>query len=382
VYVLLHGRLVPLPEGMTLTVPTRVLPVLESPLFSWAGKLRMGLDLVLPRRREPDDESIAAFVRRRFGREALERLAEPLLAGIHAGDPERLSLSATFPRLRALEAKHGSLIRGLRASPPAQPSSLPSAFVSLKGGLGELVEALVARLPTASVLTGRRVTSIERSRNGSGDGAAAFRLDLDGQPLVAADAVVLALPPYASGPLLLHLAAEAAAALGEIRFASTVVLVLGYRREDVAHPLDGYGLIVPRTEGLHTTALSFHSTKLEGRAPEGHVMLRVFFGGIHDGSPVELSDEALVALARREMGGLLGLRGEPVLARAYRWVRGTPQMEIGHARRVARVERGLLAVPGLFVTGSGLRGTGLPDTIGDAQRTAAAAASFLDGPPE
>jgi oxygen-dependent protoporphyrinogen oxidase len=377
VYVLHRGRLVPLPEGMTLTVPTHILPTLMSPLFSWAGKLRMGLDLVLPRRRAADDESIAAFVRRRFGREALERLAEPLLAGIHAGDPERLSLSATFPRLQVLEAKYGSLIRGLRASPPAQPSSIPSAFVSLKGGVGELVETLAAQLPASCVRLGSRVTSLRRSGAGSETGDPGFELSLDAQPSAAAGAVVLALPPHATAPLLRPLAEDAAAALGEIRFASTVVLVLGYRREDVAHPLDGYGLIVPRGEGLRTTALSFHSTKLEGRVPEGHVMLRVFFGGIHDGAVVELADEALLALAQREMGGVLGLRGAPVLARVYRWPRGTPQMEVGHARRVARVERGLADVPGLFVTGSGLRGTGLPDTIGDGRRAASAAAAFL-----
>ena len=375
VYVLRGGRLVLMPEGMTLTVPTRLGPVLTSPLLSWPGKLRMALDLVLPRRRDPGDESIAAFVRRRLGGEVLERLAEPLLGGIHAGDPERLSIRATFPRLCALEARHGSLIRGLRAAPPAQPSSIPSAFVSLQGGLGELVDALVARLPAGSLRTSRRVTRLARTPSPAGP---PFVLEIEGHEALAADATLVALPPRAAASLVAPLAADAGLALGEIRFASTVVLVLGFRREDVAHPLDGYGLIVPRTEGLRTTALSFHSTKLEGRVPDGHVMLRIFFGGIHDGSVVDLSDQELVSLARREMGGVLGLRGEPVLARAYRWVQATPQMEIGHADRVDRVERALQGAPGLFVTGAGLRGTGLPDTIADARRVAAAAAAFLD----
>jgi oxygen-dependent protoporphyrinogen oxidase len=202
-----------------------------------------------------------------------------------------------------------------------------------------------------------------------------FRLMLDGETSSAA-VVILAVPPRSAAPLLAGLAPEAAEALTEIRFASTVVLLLGYRREDVAHPLDGYGLLVPRTEGLRTTAVSFHSTKIEGRAPAGHVLLRVFLGGIRDGAVVDLADAELIALARREVGPLLGLRGDPVLARVNRWREATPQMEVGHLERVARVERALASVPGLFVTGAGLRATGLPDTIADAQRTARAAAEL------
>jgi oxygen-dependent protoporphyrinogen oxidase len=368
VYVLHRGRLHPLPEGMMLTVPTRLLPVLGSGLFSWPGKLRMGLDLVLPARHDAGDESIASFVRRRFGRETLERLAEPLLAGIHAGDPERLSLRATFPRLAALEQRHGSVVRGLRASPPP-PSSLPSAFVTLRGGLGELVEALSTRLPQGALRTSSPVQSIERA-----DAGFRLRIGPGGKPSIAARAVLLAIPPRAATPLVRPLAPEAGSELASIRFASTVVLVLGLRREDVAHPLDGYGLIVPRGEGLRTTAVSFHSTKFEGRTPEGQVMLRVFLGGIFDGGVLQLADAELVALALREVGPVLGLRGEPTLTRVFRWPEATPQMEIGHLDKVARVEKALGRVPGLFMCGSGFRSTGLPDTIGDAQRAALAAA--------
>jgi oxygen-dependent protoporphyrinogen oxidase len=361
---------------MMLTVPTRVLPVLRSRLFSWPGKLRMGLDLVRPGRRETGDESIASFVRRRFGREVLERLAEPLLAGIHAGDPERLSLRATFPRLAALEERYGSVTRGLRAAPaPSSSAAPPSPFVSLRDGLGELVEALIARLPATALHASSPVRSLERTPPG-------FTLRLEPAAraglTVSARAVVCALPPHAAGPLVGALAPEAAAELARIPFASTIVLLLGYRREDVGHPLDGYGLIIPRTEGLRTTAVSFHSTKLEGRTPEGQVSLRVFLGGIADGGVLDLDDEEVVALARREMGPVLGLSGEPTLVRVYRWPKATPQMEVGHLQKVARVERALQEVPGLFVTGAGLRGTGIPDAIGDAQRTAAKAAAFLD----
>ena len=370
VFVLRGGRLLPTPEGMTLTVPTRVWPVLASPLFSWRAKLRMGLDLVRPGRRDGGDESIASFVRRRFGAEVLERLAEPLLAGIHAGDPETLSLRATFPRLAALEEAHGSVVRGLRAAPPPAPGAFPSAFAALQGGLGELVLALASRLPAAAVRTKCAVRALRRDDQG-------FSLRLENGDPWACRAVVVALPPPAAAPLVEPVSTDAASLLSGIRFASTVVLVLGYRREDVGHALDGYGLLVPRGEGLRTTALSFHSTKLEGRVPEGHVMLRVFLGGIHDGGVVDLKDDELLEIARREMGPVLGLRGEPMLVRVFRWPHATPQMEVGHLGRVARIEQAIAAVPGLFLTGAGLRGTGLPDTIGDAQRTATAAADFL-----
>jgi protoporphyrinogen/coproporphyrinogen III oxidase len=186
--------------------------------------------------------------------------------------------------------------------------------------------------------------------------------------------VLLALPPRAAAPLVRPLSPGASSDLASIRYASTVVLVLGLRREDVAHPLDGYGLIVPRGEGLRTTAVSFHSTKFEGRTPEGQVMLRVFLGGIFDGGVLQLADAELVALALREVGPVLGLRGEPTLTRVFRWPEATPQMEIGHLDKVARVEKALGRVPGLFMCGSGFRSTGLPDTIGDAQRAALAAA--------
>ncbi|HVQ30542.1 MAG TPA: protoporphyrinogen oxidase, partial [Vicinamibacteria bacterium] len=232
VFVLRGGRLLPLPEGMTLTVPTRIAPVLTSPLFSWRGKLRMGLDLVRPARRSEEDESIASFVRRRFGTEVLERVAEPLLAGIHAGDAERLSLRATFPRLAALEQSHGSVVRGLRAAAPPTASGFPSAFASLQGGLGELVEGLASRLPPESVRTGCAVGALRRSDQG-------LTLQLETGEARAFRAAILALPAPASATLMAAVSPEACSLLSGLRFASTVVLVLGYRREDVAHGLEG-----------------------------------------------------------------------------------------------------------------------------------------------
>jgi protoporphyrinogen/coproporphyrinogen III oxidase len=372
IFVLRQGRLHPMPEGMMLAVPTRIGPFLRSRLFSWPGKIRMGLDLLLPRRRGTGDESIASFVRRRFGEEAVSRLGEPLLAGIHAGDPERLSIRATFPRFVALEARHRSLIRGMWATAPAPSAGRApaSAFYSLAGGLGELVQAIAARLPASRTRVGLALSALARR-----DGA--FALTFADGTVLTARAVVLALPPPAAAPLLAPLAPEAAALLRAIPFASTATIALGYRREDVAHPLDGYGLLVPRGEGVRSSACTFVSTKFPGRAPAGHVLLRVFVGGVRDPGVLGLDDGALAALAHDEMARVLGLRAAPRLARVYRWPEATPQMEVGHLERMVRLDALVADVPGLFLTGAGLRGTGLPDTIGDAQRTAAAAAFFV-----
>ena len=370
VFVLHRRRLHPLPEGMALAVPTKVLPFLRSGLFSWPGKIRMGLDLVIPPRAGNGDESIASFLRRRFGQEAVDLIGEPLLAGIHAGDPERLSILATFPRFRDLERRHGSLVRGMWSSPrpatgPGEPT--PAAFYSLRGGLRELVAALVARLRPGAVRTRAPVRAVVH------DGGA-FALALEDGERVEAARVIVAAPGPRIAPALEGLVPEVARTIGAIPFASSATVLLGYRREDVAHPLDGYGMLVPRTEGLRTTAVSFVSTKFSSRAPEGHVLLRGFLGGVRDGDVLSLSDDEMAATVRREMAGVLGLRGEPVLTRIFRWPGGTPQLEVGHLARIAEAEGKAAEVPGLHLTGAGLRSTGIPDAVAEATRAAEAAA--------
>jgi oxygen-dependent protoporphyrinogen oxidase len=329
----------------------------------------MGLDLLIPPRRNGADESIASFLRRRFGQECVDLLGEPLLAGIHSGDPERLSIQATFPRFVELERRHGSLVRGLLSAPrprwrPGAPP--PPAFYSLAGGLGELVEALAARLPADRVWTACPVREIARDSEG-------WQVRSEGGSL-AARAVIVAVPAPLAASLLEPLAPDACAPLRSVRFASTATVLLGYRREDVAHPLDGYGMVIPRTEGLRTTALSFVSTKFPGRAPERRVLLRGFLGGAREPEVLSLDDAAMAALVHREMAPVLGLRGEPVLRRVFRWPGGTPQMEVGHLDKVAAVECAVAAVPGLHLTGAGLRVTGVPDCVADGTRTAEAAA--------
>jgi protoporphyrinogen/coproporphyrinogen III oxidase len=362
VAVLLGGRLRPMPEGLMLGVPTRLLPMVTTSLFSWPAKMKMALEVLQRPRPEAADESIATFLRRHFGQEAVERVGEPLLAGIHAGDPERLSMSANFPRLVEVERRTGSLVRGLARSAVA-PGAGP-AFVSLRNGLQELVDAAEARLGPGGVEKVWPARTVRR------DGE---RWVIEGpRGSIAVPRLVVALPPARAAALLGGLDAELATLLGGIRSVSTAVVYLAYRREDVSHSLSGQGLLVPRGEGRRLSAVTFVSSKFAGRAPEGQVLLRVFLGGARDPDVLERDDAALVELAASELRGILGLRASPTLTRVFRWAFGTPQLEVGHAARMAAVDERLARWPGLRLTGAGLRGTGIPDTIADATRQAAA----------
>jgi oxygen-dependent protoporphyrinogen oxidase len=362
VYVVRRGVLHPMPEGMVLGVPTRVLPVLRSGLLSWRARLRLLAEPLVRSRSPEPDESIARFARRRLGREAWERLADPLLGGIHAGDTEALSVRATFPRLVELEARHGSLVRGMRALSAARAADTGAAFVSLAGGLSELVEALVVALPADARRTRAPVRAIERAGQG-------WRVST-AEDAVDARAVVLALPAPRAHPLLRPLDEALAADLAALRFESTAIVLFVFDRTAVANPLDGYGLLIPRAEGGRLTACGFFSTKFAGRAPADQVTLRAFLGGSHDRTVLDLDDQAMAAVALRELTPLLGLRSAPRHVRVCRWPESTPQMELGHAERVRRIEARCRELPGLHLTGAGLRVTGLPDTIADA--TAAA----------
>jgi oxygen-dependent protoporphyrinogen oxidase len=285
-----------------------------------------------------------------------------------------LSLPATFPRLADLEARHRSLFRGFRAAArasrgaPSAPASSLSAFVSLRDGLGGLVEALVATLPPRSLRAGAAVASLARGPSG-------FSLQMADGGREAASEVILAVPASRAAGLLAPLDPELAGLLAAIPFVSTAAVFLGYRREDVAHPLDGHGVLLPWTEGLRTSACTFFSSKFPGRAPQGHVLLRGFLGSPRDLRVIESTDAELARIVREELAPLLGLRGEPTLVRVYRWPGGTPQMEVGHLERMTRVGARLAERPGLWLAGAGLRGTGLPDCIADGRAAAAAVLS-------
>ena len=368
VFVLHRGRLRPLPDGMMLGVPTRVLPMVTTRLFSWPAKMRMAAEVLLRPRPDAGDESIASFLGRHFGREAVERIGEPLLAGIHAGAPEELSMASAFPRFVQMERTQGSLIRAMWRMPRPSPNA-PAAFVSFPGGLQELTDALAARVhPSASV--GRMVRALRPTASG---------WEIEAGDRVHARALILAVPAAAAARLLAPVDPGLAGALGAFRSVSTAVVYLGYRRGDVGHPLDGYGVVIPRGEGLRASALGFVSTKFPGRAPEGHVLLRAFLGGARDPDVLDDDDDALVDHVARECAPVLGLRGAPVRARVFRWPHATPQMDVGHAARMAWIDAQADARRGIFLTGAGLRGTGIPDMVADGARQAARAAAWLAG---
>jgi oxygen-dependent protoporphyrinogen oxidase len=363
------GRLHPLPAASVMGIPTEWGPFITTRLFSWPGKLRMGAELFIPKRTDPGDESIGAFMRRRFGNEAATYLAEPLLAGIHAGDVDRLSVRALFPRFPETEAKYGSLLRAFRSGPRRAPSK-DGAFKSLPGGLSELVNALEAALPGESIRLRTPVAKVEfdgtQYRVTAGDGS-----------VYAARAVVSATPAFASAAILRDVAPEIARLSAEIPYASAATVALAYKREAIRHPLNGSGFVVPRVEKTGIMAASWLSSKWPGRAPEGHVLVRAFLGGARDPDALRQSDQEMVTTAVNAMRPLMGISGNPLFTRVYRWERANAQHEVGHLDRVAAIERALAARPGLFITGSGYRGVGIPDCVADGRATARQVSAWL-----
>ncbi len=368
-YIQRGGRLHALPAASVLGIPTRVGPFLRTPLFSWAGKMRMGAEVFVPARRDDSDESIGAFMTRRFGREAATYLAEPLLAGIHAGDVDRLSTQALFPRFVAAERKHGSLLRAFRRRQPGAVS-VDGAFKSLPGGLSEMVRALVHAIGEPQVRTATTVTAIT--------GRGPFQVRTSEGEVIDARAVVLATPAYITSALTRDRDRELARLSGEIAYASAATVALAFRRDAVGHPLNGSGFVVPRVEHTGILAASWLSSKWPHRAPADRVLLRTFIGGARDPTALERSDAELVALSLEAIGPLLGLRGEPLFSRIYRWERANAQHEVGHLARIAAIEGALARHPGLFVTGSGFRGVGIPDCVADGRATARQVAAWLN----
>jgi len=379
------GKLYPLPAASVLGIPTQVGPFIKTGLFSWPGKLRMGAELFVPARRDDADESIGAFMTRRFGREAATYLAEPLLAGIHAGDVDRLSLHALFPRFAAAERKHGSLLRAFRAmAPPAHnpqsgnqsnpqaagTSPQPEgAFKSLPGGLSEMIRALEHAIGAAHICLSTSVARIA--------GSGPFCVSTTSGDTFDARSVVLATPAYVAGELLRDRDGPLAKQCGEVPYASVATVALGFTRDAVAHPLNGSGFVVPRAENSGILAGSWLSSKWPNRAPEGHVLLRTFIGGARDPRALEESDRELIARSIRALDLVLGIRGTPMLTRVYRWDRANAQHEVGHLERVRAIDAGLARHPGLYVTGSGFRGVGVPDCIADGRATAAKVVQWL-----
>ena len=369
-YIQRGARLHPLPAASVLGIPTRVGPFVQTRLFSWAGKIRMGAELFVRPRREDGDESIASFITRRFGSEATEYLAEPLLAGIHAGDVDRLSMRALFPTFVEAERTHGSLLRAFRRRVSAQRSN-EGAFKSLPGGLSEMVAALVRVIGEGHIRTGAAVRTIGAQSTGP------YSVETANGEIVAARAVVIATPAYATAAIVRSRDGALARRCAEIRYSSTATVALAFRREAVGHPLDGSGFVVPRVERSPILASSWLSSKWPNRAPDDHVLLRAFFGGMRDPEALNLSDADLIRQSIDALRPLLHITGRPILTRVYRWERANAQHEVGHADRIAAIESLLAQHPGLFLTGSGFRGTGIPDCVADGRATARAVKQWL-----
>jgi protoporphyrinogen/coproporphyrinogen III oxidase len=366
-FVLRNGELHSLPGASVLGFPTRLKPLFKSTLFGVNAKLRMAAELVIPRASGGGDESIAGFVRRRFGPEAVTYIAEPLLAGIHAGDVERLSMRALFPRLVEAEARAGSVIKAFRREP--RPVNSDGVFRSFPNGIEELIDGLMKAVPKESVRCLANVTRIDE-----GDG---FTIQIAGRPSIRARAVILAIPAFAAAELVRPLDADLSAACASIRYLSTATVVFAFPRDAVRHNLRGTGFVVPRAEGISITAGAWISSKWPHRAPDGQALLRAFLGGARDPDVLSKTDAELTNAALGDLTKILGIRGLPIMTRVYRWNRSSPQQEVGHSDVMQRVDARLAAHQGLFISAAGFRGVGIPDCIADARKTAEAAAQLV-----
>jgi oxygen-dependent protoporphyrinogen oxidase len=367
-YVHARGRLHPLPSPSVLGIPVTWGGIARYSLLPIGARLQLARalasDRVLGSRSEPRDESVADFYRREFGPATVSLIAQPLLGGIHAGDVERLSILAVAPRLAAAAAA------GRRFAAPAHTRAGDGLFKALRGGMGELVAAIEARLPRGSARTASGADALGREGK-------RWRVASAGETFDAR-AVIVAAPAHAAARLLGPIDPVLGGLCAEIAYVSTVSIALGWPRADVAHPLRGSGFVVARQHSrLRITACTWVSSKWQDRAPTGMVLLRAFLGGAVQPSVEDRSDAALVDVAVRDVSSVLGITGPPQLVRVQRWTRAGAQHDVGHAARLASIDGRLASLPGLFVTGSGFRSIGVPDCVADGRAAAARAADFV-----
>lgn len=368
-FIVRNGRLRPVPEGFQLLAPSRIWPFLTSDVFSFIGKARMGADLFLPRKitNGTNDESLASFVRRRLGREALERMAQPMVGGIYTADPETLSLRATLPRFLDMEREHRSLILAMRAGTEKKGTSGArySLFLSFDRGMEVLVEGLRSAIGEDRFRLNTRVVAVERKRG--------WKIKTDLGETLEADAICLAVPAYVAAQLVANVNQTLGSQLNRIKYASTATVNFAYPRDAIQHPLDGFGFVVPYVEKLSLIACTFSSVKFPGRAPDDHVLLRAFVGGALQPDMFELETSEMLGRVESDLRGLLQIRSKPLFAEVSKWQNSMPQYEVGHLDRVAAIEKDLEQLPGLTLAGNAYRGAGIPDCI----RSGEAAAETL-----
>jgi oxygen-dependent protoporphyrinogen oxidase len=369
-FVRKRGRLLPLPDGLMMMVPTRILPLVGTRLLSWRTKLRMGLELLRAPRPAASDESVAQFVEAHYGAEAVEYLAEPLLSGVYGGDPRDLSVASVLPRFVELANRYGSLTRGVlaaraqaargagRSRPHASPAPL---FRSLKGGLGQMVEAVEAAIAGRTEVRRGRAQAIERS----GDG---FRIKLGGDWLEA-DRLVVACEAHSGAGLLQGVDARLAGLLGQVPYTSSMTVALGFDAADFPHPPVGFGFLVPKTERRRLMACTWVGTKFSHRVPAGKVVARCFMAG-RDEAALNEPDETVIPALTRELHEIAGFAAPPRFARVFRWPRSMAQYTVGHGARLAEIEARVAAIPGLHLAGNAYEGIGVPDCIRLGRRAA------------
>ena len=362
-FIVRNGRLRAVPEGFQLLAPSRMWPFITSDIFSVAGKMRMAADLFVPRKgtNGTQDESLASFVRRRLGQEALERMAQPMVGGIYTADPETLSLRATLPRFLDMEREHRSLILAMLRQGQAQKSGTSGAryslFLSFDRGMQVLVDEL-SQLK-ADIRLNTRVERLKFDRT--------WTITTNAGEQFEAESVCLAVPAYIAASLL---SGSVAAKLNQIKYASTATINLAYKRSAINHPLNGFGFVVPFIEKRSLIACTFSSVKFSGRAPEGHVLLRAFAGGALQPEIFALDESEMAAGVESDLRELLGITEKPLFTEVAKWERSMPQYEVGHLDRIAEIENEITKLPGLTLAGNSYRGAGIPDCIRSGQAAA------------
>jgi protoporphyrinogen/coproporphyrinogen III oxidase len=373
-YIVVKGRLVVMPDGLMFMVPTRLVPTALSPLFSWSTKIRMARELLHPPRPMENDESVAEMVERHFGAEVVDRLADPLLSGVYGGDANKLSARAVLPRFVDMEEKYGSLSRAMLAAHKKQvhaASRQPARplFTSLKDGMQQMVDALIARLDPAAIRLRRHIRRIYPENGG-------WRVSVDMGEDERYDAVVLATPANVAGTLLDGVDRGLSRNLLDITYSSSVTVTLGYYKEQLAKLPPGFGFLVPRSEGTRMLACTFVHNKFPHRAPEGKGILRCFLGGARDEAVLGLTDDEMLDTVQRELRDILKLDARPMFSRIFRWREAMAQYEPGHIARVQHIEERVAEIPGLALAGNAYHGIGVPDCIRSGMEAAQAVAQL------
>lgn len=377
-YIYSGGKLHALPEGLMLLVPTRIVPFALSPLISWPGKLRMSLDFVLPKKKDQDDETLQNFVLRRLGQEALDKIATPLIGGIHGGDPETMSLKASFPRFLDMERDHGSLVRAMLSGrrkaakrPTTKDMKRPkSYFMSFKKGMGELPQVLEEKLQ-GEIIKGQEVTEITRKDQG-------FLVAITGQEPIYADGVILAVPAPEAAHIIKGIAPKVYPLLQSIPMASSATIQVVYQKSKIPKALNSFGFLVPHVEKRKINAVTFASVKWDERVPnEDYILLRVFIGGAINSHLALAPEEEIMSWVKDDLKTILGITAEPEQYWVHRWVDARPQYIMGHLDRLAEMDGYLQKMPGLVLVGGCYRGIGVPDCVSDGIKGAEKVIEYL-----